>query len=172
MKDLQIPGLGLRVGGGSPAARATDAGQAGIEVQSPADLSSPRLRPLILIADDEPDIVLVTKTRIRLSGYDVAEAGDGEVAVEMIRALRPNLVLLDLKMPKLNGYQVCRAVKADPDLSGTLILVCSASSSLGVSLETHVVQMGADGYIRKPYDVKNLLAEITQLLARRKTAGA
>jgi two-component system alkaline phosphatase synthesis response regulator PhoP len=98
-------------------------------------------------------------------------AGDGEVAVAMIRELRPDLILLDLKMPKLNGYQVCRAIKADPDLAGTLILVCSASSSLGLSLEAHCVQMGADGYIRKPYDVKNLLSEIARLLAQRKMTG-
>jgi len=132
---------------------------------------APRQRPLILVVDDEPDIVFVTKTRIRLNGYDVAEAIDGEIALERIRVLRPDLVLLDLKMPKLDGYQLCKTVKADPNLRSTLILVCSASSSLGLSPEKRCLQIGADGYVRKPYDVRKLLQEISRLLTQRKGFG-
>jgi CheY-like chemotaxis protein len=124
------------------------------------------------VVDDEPDIVFVTRTRIRLSGYDVAVAVDGEMALERIGELRPDLVLLDLMMPGLNGYQVCKTVKADPNLRGTLILVCSAASSLGLGPERRCLEIGADGYIRKPYDVAKLLQEISRLLARRKGLAA
>jgi CheY-like chemotaxis protein len=141
------------------------------QARLPSQQSAPRQRPLILVVDDEPDVVLVTKTRIRLSGYDAAVAVDGEMAIERIRELRPDLVLLDLNMPKLNGYQVCKMVKADPNLSGTLILVCSGASSLGLYPEKHCLQIGADGYVRKPYDVKELLQEISRLLAQRKAVG-
>jgi CheY-like chemotaxis protein len=141
--------------------------------QAPAPSQQPgaRQRPLILVVDDEPDILFVMKKRMQLSGYDVATASDGEMALERIREFRPDLVMLDLKMPRLNGYQVCKAVRADPDLSRTLILVCSGSNSLGLSLENHCLLIGADGYVRKPYDVKKLLQEISRLLAQRKAVG-
>ena len=153
MKAAQIPNAETRIGDVAPAT------------------GVPRLRPLILVVDDEPDIVFVTKTRIQLSGYDVAVAVDGEAALEQIRALHPDLILLDLNMPKVNGYQVCKTVKADPALSDILILVCSASSALGLALEKHCLQIGADGYIRKPYDVRKLLEDIARLLAHRKATA-
>jgi CheY-like chemotaxis protein len=124
------------------------------------------------VVDDEPDIVFVTKARIRPSGYDVAEAFDGESALARITELRPDLVMLDLKMPKLNGYQVCKTVKADPNLRDTLIVVCSAVSSLGLAPEKCCLEIGADGYVRKPYDVRKMLEEISRLLARKKEIAA
>lgn len=171
MKAAQIPNAEARIGGVAPAAGTPDARNLGAELRASSQQTAPRQRPLILVVDDEPDIVFVTKARIRLSGYDVEVAVDGEMALERIRELRPDLVLLDLNMPKLNGYQVCKTVKADPNLSGTLILVCSAVSSPGISLEKHCFQIGADGYIRKPYDVRKLLQEISRLLAQRKGTG-
>jgi CheY-like chemotaxis protein len=133
---------------------------------------APRARPLILVVDDEPDVVFVTKTRLRLNGYDVAETADGETALKRIQQLRPDLVLLDLRMPNLDGYAVCRKIKADQDLRSTLILIHSASSLLGLTPEKRCLEIGADGYIRKPYDVGRLLEEISRLLAQRKMAGA
>lgn len=167
----QIPSAGPRIGDIVPAAGTPDPRSIGIEIQASSQQSFPRRRPLIMVVEDEPDIAFVTKSRIRMSGYDVAVAVDGEMALERIRELHPDLVLLDLKMPKLNGYQVCRTIRADPDLSRTLILVCTASSSVSLSPEKHLLLLGADGYIRKPYDVKNLLQEIARLLAQRKATG-
>lgn len=171
MKAAQIPNAEAQTGDVAPAAGTPDAGNPGVRLQASTQQSAARQRPLILVADDEPDIVLVTKTRIQLSGYDVAVAVDGETALERIRELRPDLVLLDLKMPKLSGYEVCKTVKADPDLSGTLIMVCSGSSALGLYPEKHCLQIGAEGYVRKPYDVRKLLLEISRLLAQRKVTG-
>jgi CheY-like chemotaxis protein len=141
------------------------------QVPAPSQQPGARQRPLILVVDDEPDILFVMKKRMQLSSYDVATASDGEMALERIREIHPDLVLLDLKMPKLSGYQVCKAVRADPNLDGTLILVCSAANSLGLSLENHCLLIGADGYIRKPYNVKKLLQEISRLLAQKKVIG-
>jgi CheY-like chemotaxis protein len=127
-----------------------------------------RLR--LLLADDEPDIVLVTKTRLEISGYEVVTALDGEEAMSGIRSSRPDLILLDLKMPKLDGYQVCKIVKSDPELKHTPVLIFSASSSYALCLEKQCLQLGADGYIRKPFDVKELLGKIASLLARQSKA--
>jgi len=146
---------------------------AGVKPSDSAGLSAssrkpvPRRRPLILVVDDEPDIVFVTRLRIQKSGYDAAVADNGQMALERIVELRPDLVLLDLKMPKLNGYQLCKTVKSDPDLRGIPILICSATGSLGINPERHCLEIGADGYIRKPYDIRKLLLEISRLLAQR-----
>jgi two-component system, OmpR family, alkaline phosphatase synthesis response regulator PhoP len=127
----------------------------------------PSPRPLVLLADDEPDIALVTRTRIQLNGYDVIVAGDGEIALAMIRQALPDLILLDLKMPKLDGFQVCKIVKSDPALRHIPVLLFSASSSYALSLEKQCLQLGADGYVRKPFDVRELLDKIAALIAAR-----
>jgi CheY-like chemotaxis protein len=121
-------------------------------------------RPLILLADDEPDIVMVTKTRIRLNGYDVETAADGVETLEKARRLRPDLVLLDLKMPKLDGFQVCKAIKDDASLRHTPVILFSASSSYALCLEQQCLQLGADACVRKPFEVGELLGKIAQLL--------
>jgi len=181
MMKVQTPNAESQVTGVAPVAGIPDAGSLSVLRLASSDYagqeasirkSASRRRPLILVVDDEPNILFVTKTRIQMSGYDVAEAVDGEMALKEIEELRPDLVLLDLKMPKLNGYQVCRTVKADPNLRDTLIVVCSASSSLSLSPERSALEIGADAYIRKPYDVKKLLEGISRLLAQRKMAGA
>jgi CheY-like chemotaxis protein len=127
---------------------------------------------LILLADDEPDIVLVTKTRIQLNGYDVVTASDGEAALVLIRETQPDLIVLDLKMPKLDGFQVCKIVKSDPALSQIPVLLFSASSTYALCLEKQCLQLGADGYIRKPFDVKELLGKIAGLIKQQATRQA
>lgn len=177
MKKPPIPNAEAKTGDVVHPTAPPDAAEFGVRRLEPSDSTGPRTssqwsarrhRPLILVVDDEPDIVFVTRTRIRLNGYDVAEAADGETALKRVQELRPDLVLLDLIMPGLNGYEVCKTIKADPNLRGTLILVCSASSSLGLSPERRCLEIGADGYIRKPYDVNKLLQEISRLLAQKK----
>ncbi len=118
---------------------------------------------LILLADDEPDIVLVTRTRIELNGYRVETARDGVEALEKVRRLKPSLVLLDLKMPKLDGYQVCKEIKADPELRAIPVLLFSASSTYAATLERQCMLLGAEGYLRKPFVVNELIAKIRAL---------
>jgi CheY-like chemotaxis protein len=127
-------------------------------------------RPRILLADDEDDVTLVTRTRLEVNGFDVVTAADGEEALNRFRETRPDLVLLDLRMPKLDGYQVCRTLKSDPATRAVPVIIFSASSSHAVALERKCLELGADDYIRKPYQSDELLAKIRRQLARRPAA--
>lgn len=125
-----------------------------------------RTRPRILLADDEADIALVTKTRIELNGYEVVVAADGEEALAKVRETLPDLILLDLKMPRLDGFQVCKVLKSDPVLQQIPVLLFSASSGYARCLEEHCLRLGAEGYVRKPFEVRELLEKIALLLSR------
>jgi two-component system alkaline phosphatase synthesis response regulator PhoP len=103
----------------------------------------------ILIADDEQNIVISIEFLLRREGFEVLVAGDGEEALAKVRAERPDLVLLDVMMPKMNGFDVCQALRADPDLSATRILMLTAKGR-----DTEVSKglgLGADGYMTKPF---------------------
>jgi DNA-binding response OmpR family regulator len=116
----------------------------------------------ILIADDEQNIVISIEFLLRREGFDVQVAGDGEEALAKVRGEKPDLVLLDVMMPKMNGFDVCQAVRADPDLSDTRILMLTAKGR-----DTEVSKglgLGADGYMTKPFSTKELLAEVRKLL--------
>ncbi len=116
----------------------------------------------ILIADDEQNIVISIEFLLRREGFEVLVAGDGEEALARVRAERPDLVLLDVMMPRMNGLDVCQALRADPDLSGTRILMLTAKGR-----DTEVSKglgLGADGYMTKPFSTKELLAEVRKLL--------
>jgi DNA-binding response OmpR family regulator len=116
----------------------------------------------ILIADDEQNIVISIEFLLRREGFEVLVAGDGEEALAKVRAERPDLVLLDVMMPKMNGFDVCQALRADPDLSATRILMLTAKGR-----DTEVSKglgLGADGYMTKPFSTKELLAEVRKLL--------
>ncbi len=116
----------------------------------------------ILIADDEQNIVISIEFLLRREGFEVIVAGDGEEALAKVRAERPDLVLLDVMMPKMNGFDVCQALRADPDLGATRILMLTAKGR-----DTEVSKglgLGADGYMTKPFSTKELLAEVRKLL--------
>ncbi|MBP6708612.1 MAG: response regulator [Candidatus Accumulibacter sp.] len=116
----------------------------------------------ILIADDEQNIVISIEFLLRREGFEVLVAGDGEEALAKVRGERPDLVLLDVMMPKMNGFDVCQALRADPDLAGTRILMLTAKGR-----DTEVSKglgLGADGYMTKPFSTKELLAEVRKLL--------
>ena len=116
----------------------------------------------ILIADDEQNIVISIEFLLRREGFEVLVAGDGEEALAKVRGERPDLVLLDVMMPKMNGFDVCQALRADPDLAGTRILMLAAKGR-----DTEVSKglgLGADGYMTKPFSTKELLAEVRKLL--------
>ncbi len=116
----------------------------------------------ILIADDEQNIVISIDFLLRREGFAVLIANDGEEALAKVRDEQPDLVLLDVMMPKMNGFDVCQAIRADPDLSGTRILMLTAKGR-----DTEVSKglgLGADGYMTKPFSTKELLAEVRKLL--------
>ncbi|MBT3017295.1 MAG: response regulator [gamma proteobacterium symbiont of Clathrolucina costata] len=119
----------------------------------------------ILIVDDEPNIVLSVEYLMKREGYQVMTANDGQVAIDMIADTRPDLLILDVMMPRKNGFEVCREIRADPALSGLPILMLSAK---GREAEIKKgISLGADAYITKPFSTHDLVDKVNQLLQSR-----
>jgi DNA-binding response OmpR family regulator len=117
----------------------------------------------ILIADDEPHIVIALEYLLTASGYEVEVARTGDEALERVARGRPELVLLDVMMPMKSGYEVCREIRARPELAATRVVMLSAKggqADVGKGLAA-----GADLYITKPFSNRELLDRIRQLLA-------
>lgn len=116
----------------------------------------------VLIADDEPNIVISLEFLMKREGHRVLVARDGAQALETIRRERPALVLLDVMMPKLTGFEVCQSVRADESLAGVKILMLTAKGR-----DTDVAQglgVGADAYMTKPFSTKELAAKVREML--------
>jgi len=117
----------------------------------------------ILIADDEQNIVISLEFLMKREGYEVSIANDGEEAVAMIRSERPDLVLLDVMMPKKSGFEVCQEIKSDAALQSVRILMLTAKGR-----DTEVAKglaLGADGYMTKPFSTKELVERVRSMLA-------
>jgi DNA-binding response OmpR family regulator len=116
----------------------------------------------ILIADDEQNIVISLEFLMKREGYEVVIAHDGEEAIEKIRNELPDLVLLDVMMPKKSGFEVCQEVKSDPELQSVRILMLTAKGR-----DTEVAKglaLGADAYMTKPFATKELVARVQSML--------
>jgi len=114
--------------------------------------------PTVLIADDEQHIrLLIEQTLEELEdvGVELQTASDGETALDIVRHQRPGLVFLDVMMPNLNGFEVCRAIKADPALAGTTVVMLTAKGQAYDREEG--LASGADRYLTKPFDPDELL---------------
>ncbi len=116
----------------------------------------------VLIADDEPNIVLSLEYLMKRQGYEVHIARDGEEALGLLRRVKPDLVLLDVMMPGRSGYEVCQAIRADPLLAGMRIVMLTAKGR-----DTEVAKglaVGADAYVTKPFSTKELVALVKKQL--------
>lgn len=112
----------------------------------------------ILIADDEPTIVISLEYMLQQSGYDVQIARDGQEAIEAIARQIPNLLLLDIMMPRLSGYDVCQKIRESKEWRDIRIIMLSAK---GREVEiAKGLALGADAYITKPFSSKELLEQI------------
>lgn len=120
-----------------------------------------RSRGKILIVDDESALRLILTTRLALAGYEVVAAADGEEALEAYQRESPDLIVLDVMMPKLDGYGVCKAVRQDSDVP---IIMLTALGDVGDRITG--LQMGADDYLSKPFSPKELEARIACVLRR------
>ena len=118
----------------------------------------------ILIVDDEPNIVLSLEFLMRQAGYEVATAFDGDEALAAIEAEKPGLVLLDVIMPKRDGFAVCQTVRANPEWQAMRIIMVTAKGR-DIELEKGI-SLGADAYITKPFSAQDLLAKVQSLLTR------
>jgi DNA-binding response OmpR family regulator len=119
----------------------------------------------ILIVDDEPNILISVEFLMKREGYEVSIARDGEEGLAAIRAQQPDLVVLDVMMPKRDGFEVCTEVRADRSLSDVRILMLTAK---GREAEIKKgLALGADAYIPKPFSTHELVAKVKALLEAR-----
>lgn len=117
----------------------------------------------ILIVDDDVTIQQLLEVNLELEGYEVQIAGNGEDALRQVGEWRPDLVLLDVMMPKLDGREVCRRIKSSPDTAGTPIVFLSARAQ---DMDVNAgLELGASAYVRKPFDPVELLEVIEKVLA-------
>ena len=119
-------------------------------------------KPRVLIVDDEPDLLSVLHFGLEVEGFDVLEATDGEQALEMARSHQPDMIVLDLMLPRMDGYKVCRALKFDERYKRIPIFILSARS--GETDRRLALDLGADAYVTKPYDMRDLVMKIRQRL--------
>jgi diguanylate cyclase (GGDEF)-like protein len=120
----------------------------------------------ILVVDDDPDIARFVEVNLRSAGYDVAVAGDGEEALDKAADIRPDLVLLDVMMPRIDGFEVAQRLRRSPQTANTSIIMLTAKA-LSADKVTGL-QSGADDYIIKPFDPIELLARVKGTLRRAK----
>ena len=124
------------------------------------DQESPRGR--VLVVDDEPDLVRVLEFGLKASGYTVEVASDGQEGLKKAREIKPDVILLDLMLPKLDGYKVCRLLKFDDRFKHIPIIILSARTQEGD--QTLALEMGANRFVTKPYDFAEILGYIETLL--------
>jgi len=118
----------------------------------------------ILIVDDEEDIVNVLRFRLEANNYAVLSASEGQEGLNKARAEKPDLIILDLMLPKLDGYKVCRMLKFDESYKSIPIIMFTARAQK--KDEELGMEMGADAYIAKPFEPEVLLAKIKELLEK------
>lgn len=117
----------------------------------------------ILIVDDEPNIVISLEFLMKKEGFAVAVANDGDEALAVVASFDPDLLLLDVMMPKKSGFEVCEALRADPRYAGLKIVMLTAKGR-----DTEMAKglaIGADAYVTKPFSTKELVDKVKEMLA-------
>lgn len=117
----------------------------------------------IVVAEDDPNILLSLDFLLRRAGYDVRAVTDGEAALAAVRERPPDLLLLDVMMPKLGGFEVCRRIRRDPALAGLRIVMLTAKSRERERAEG--AEAGADDYVVKPFSTREVVQRIGELLS-------
>lgn len=125
----------------------------------------------ILVVEDESDILELVRYNLTREGYDVREAASGEAALKLVKTVKPDLVLLDLMLPEIDGLEVCRRLKAEPTTAEIPVVMLTAKGE-----EADIVaglELGADDYVTKPFSPRVLIARVRAVLRRRaqKTPG-
>lgn len=116
----------------------------------------------ILVIDDEPELVKAITIRLKASGYEVIPAPDGQEGVDKAQEFRPDLILLDIIMPKIDGYEVCKTLKTNPKTKNIPIVIFTASGQR--DLEKRCMAVGADAVIKKPFETTELLELVNKFL--------
>jgi DNA-binding response OmpR family regulator len=119
--------------------------------------------PRVLIVEDEDNIALALTTALGREGWRLSRVADGAAAWEEIRAERPDLVILDVMLPHVSGYEICQRIRLDAGLAGTRILMMTAR---GAAIERRKgLALGADAFVAKPFDLRDLMGQARRLLA-------
>jgi two-component system, OmpR family, phosphate regulon response regulator PhoB len=124
-------------------------------------------RGLVLIVDDERDLRTLLDFNLRQSGYETAHAASGAEALARARALKPQVIVLDLNLPDVSGTDVCRLLKSDPATQSIPILMLTARGSEADRI--HGLELGADDYVGKPFSVREVVLRV-EAVSRRKSA--
>lgn len=119
----------------------------------------------VLLIEDEPHILLSLEFLLERAGYETASATDGDQGLVLVKQLRPDVVLLDIMMPKRNGYEVCRAIAADPELHTIPVIMLSAKGQEVEVLKG--LELGAAAYVTKPFGNTEILDAIRAVLEAR-----
>jgi len=125
-------------------------------------------RPKVLVADDTPDNVMLVQNLLSGEGYEIIAAHDGAEALRKTRETLPDVVLLDIRMPYLDGFEVCRRLKADPATADIPVLLLTAWSEPDQRVKG--LQLGAEDYLAKPFDCRELLARVHRRLRSKQAA--
>ncbi len=115
----------------------------------------------VLLVDDEPDALEIYAMRLEIMGYQVVKADDGEKALALAKTERPDLIILDLMLPKIEGFDVCRSLKFDDEYKNIPIVILSALSQS--SDKKKAMDAGADDYFSKPVDFNAFLKRLKEL---------
>jgi DNA-binding response OmpR family regulator len=129
-----------------------------------------KVMPKVLVVDDEPDAVELIKFNLKAAGYDVVSAADGEEALKKARLLLPDLIVLDVMLPEVDGLEVCKILRRDSRVSAIPIIMLTAKAAeidrvLGLEL-------GADDYVTKPFSPRELVLRVKRLLRAGPDSGA
>lgn len=125
-------------------------------------MTQDRPRSRVLVVDDEPDLVRILEFGLKAAGYAVETASDGQEGLKKARESKPDIILLDLMLPKLDGYKVCRLLKFDERYKHIPIMILSARTQEGDQTLAH--EMGANRFLTKPYEFAEILEHIQALL--------
>jgi two-component system, OmpR family, response regulator len=117
----------------------------------------------VLIVEDDPNLLEAVKYNLRKDGYDVVTAGDGEIALEVARREKPGLIILDIMLPKLSGFEVCRILRQEMTIPVLMLTARVDETDKIVGLE-----IGADDYMTKPFSMRELMARTRAMLRRAK----
>jgi DNA-binding response OmpR family regulator len=118
---------------------------------------------VILVVDDEPNILLSLEYLMQQAGFEVRSARDGDAALEAMEGGAPDLVLLDVMMPKRDGYEVCQAIRSRPEWKHVKVIMLTAK---GREVEREKgISLGADDYVTKPFATQELVDKVRQILA-------
>ena len=118
----------------------------------------------VLVVDDEPSIAKILRKQLEVAGFEVTVAVDGEDGLAKVREWKPELVLLDVMLPKINGHEVCKTLKADPELKGIPVIMLTAKTQR--QDQDLAQQQGADAFLTKPFQLAELLAKVRGLLGQ------